>query len=300
MSELIVACGGDFAYLPHTAAMLHSVVEHRGDLDVHAYYLHEPGLPADDGRALARMVDEAGGRLTLVEIADAQIDGLPPIEHSPPALWYRTFLPELVDADRILYLDGDTIAVDDLGPLWATELGDAYLGAVTNVWEPWNAGFPASLGLDEPGQYFNSGVLLLNLAAMRADGISRAVLEYALEHRDSMPFGDQDALNVVLGHRRLALHPRWNCMNALLALPSAVDVFGADALREARERPGVRHFEGPSLNKPWHYMCPFSGRDEYLRHRRATPWADFVPDERTPRNRARRAWRSLKGPRISV
>ncbi len=45
-------------------------------------------------------------------------------EGVPSSLWYRIFLGELMpEVDRVLYLDADTIAVDSLAPLWATELG---------------------------------------------------------------------------------------------------------------------------------------------------------------------------------
>ena len=49
-------------------------------------------------------------------------------------MWYRIYLPELLpDVARVLYLDGDIIAMDTLEPLWATALGDHLVGAVTNV-----------------------------------------------------------------------------------------------------------------------------------------------------------------------
>ena len=39
----------------------------------------------------------------------------------------------------------------------------------------------------------------------------------------------------------------------------AADVFGAEAVREARERPAIRHFEGPGENKPWNRGCDARG-----------------------------------------
>lgn len=282
MSTLHLACGSSPEYLPHAAAMIHSAAAYRGDLALEVHYLHGPALRAGDRDALRGFVEALGGSPVLHEIADDAIAGLPAMEHIPATMWYRTFLPELLPGvDRILYLDADTIVLDSLDPLWSTDLGDCLLGAVTNVWEPWNEGYPTGgLGLAARDDYFNSGVLLMDLAGLRAEACARQVLDWA-RGRDQLPWGDQDALNAVLAGRRLALHPRWNCMNSVLEFPQAADVFGADAVAEARGRPAIRHFEGPLVNKPWHAGCERALRELYLRHRRETPWPE-VDLEGTP------------------
>lgn len=289
MSTLHLACGGSPSYARHTAAMIHSFLEHRGGLDLRVHYLHAPELPRRMRERLRRWVSVQGAELELVAIADRRIAGLVAASaaaHIRPAMWYRTFLPEVLpDVGRVLYVDADVLAVDDVGPLWSTDLGDDVVAAVTNVWEPWNAGYPAKLGLVKP--YFNSGVMLMDLDRLRAEDAMSEVLAFA-RGQDELPWGDQDALNVVLGARRLELAPRWNCMNSVIAFPQAVEVFGAAAVEEARARPGIRHYEGPAFNKPWHLLAPAGERRAYRRHRRATPWPRYVPEGITPRNIRRR------------
>jgi lipopolysaccharide biosynthesis glycosyltransferase len=199
-------------------------------------------------------------------------------------MWYRVFLPDLLPAvDRVLYLDADTLVVDALAPLWETPLDGAYVGAVTNVLEPQYAGHPAELGLPPGRRYFNSGVLLFNLAAMRAGDCTAEILRIARGERLLWP--DQDALNVVLGGSRVELHPRWNVMNSLLLFPQARDVFGAGVLADACRDPGIVHFEGPGLAKPWHYLSKHPARDAYHAHRAQTPWPDVAIEGRTWANR---------------
>jgi lipopolysaccharide biosynthesis glycosyltransferase len=281
MATLNVACAVEGAYDAHSAAMLHSVAMHAGALDLHVHYLHGPGFPARSLRRIDRMVTRLGGAMTAHEIAPARVARLPVVAEFTAAMWYRIFLPELMaEADRVLYLDVDTLAVDDLGPLWATDLSRHHLAAVTNVLMPHHAHRPASLGL-EPGTYFNSGVLLMNLDRMRADDTTQALHDYAAERGAAIEWPDQDTLNVVLGHSRLALHPRWNAMNSL-RFAWAADVFGADVVGEARRAPGIRHFEGPGDNKPWDPRCERDDRELYAAHRRRTPWPG--------RGMAARAW----------
>ena len=292
-----LACASDRNYLPHIAAMLHSALEHRGEQDVHVHYVHGPDLPSADAELLAEMVRAAGAGISLHLVGDDRLAGLPHNENLPPSTWYRAFVAEaLEDVEQALYIDGDAIVVDSLEPLWRTDLGDHYVAAVTNVLEPWNAGYPAAaLGLPGPEAYFNGGILLMNLALMRDEGAADAVIEYG---RNAGPersvFADQCALNAVLSSRRLPLHPRWNCMNSIMLFPHSVDLFGAEAVTEARERPAIRHFEGPSVNKPWHYLCDHGLRELYDSHRRLTPWPKYRREGAGPRNVARRAARSAR------
>jgi lipopolysaccharide biosynthesis glycosyltransferase len=272
--------------------MLHSVVAHAEGLPVHVHYLHGPGYPRRSAEAIERMLDEHGARASFVEIAPERIAGLPVDSLFTGAMWYRVFLPDLLpEVDRVLYLDVDTIAADSLLPLWEMDLSGHYLAAVTNVLMPQHRDRPAALGLTGPEVYFNSGVLLMNLDEMRANGCTVALLEYARRMGSSIEWPDQDALNVVLGRQRLPLHPRWNSMNSL-RFPWSTDVFGAEAVREARARPAIRHFEGPDDNKPWHYMCTQDHAELYFLHRRATPWPRLELVGRTPRNVARRLARA--------
>ena len=113
---------------------------------------------------------------------------------------------------------------------------------------------PGGAGLSGPEEYFNAGVLLLNLDKMRRDGSTDRLLHYARANAGRLVWRDQDALNVVIGANHVRLHPRWNCMNSVIEFPQSIDVFGAVAVAEARGHPAIRHFEGPSLHKPWHYL----------------------------------------------
>jgi lipopolysaccharide biosynthesis glycosyltransferase len=266
VSRVHVACAAEGPYVAHSAALLHSVLE-QGEAQVH--YLHGPGLPRADAERLAALVPG----ISLVCVPDERIADLPDPGGFTRAMWYRLLLPDLLEGvDRVLYLDVDTIVTAPLEPLWRTRLEDAYVAAVTNVFEPWYAHRPAELGLAGPEAYFNSGVLLMNLSAMRRDACVPALRD-AIAGRDLL-WPDQDALNLGLGHRRVPLHPRWNAMNSVMLFDHAAEVFGAEAVDEARRSPAIRHFEGPSINKPWHPRCRRPHRELYRHHRQETPWRE--------------------------
>ena len=276
MRSLDIACAAEGSeYVAHSAAMLHSVLAaNRGDR-VRIHYMHGPDIDRRTRRSLAGMVKREGGEISFLRVSDRRVRGVPTAGFTGKATWYRVFLPELrPKLDRILYLDSDLVVLDSLAPLWDLDLTGHWVAAVTNVFQDDHLDRPAALGLTGPERYFNAGVLLMNLAEMREDGCTEALMSYAVEQAERLSWRDQDALNVVLGSRRLDLHPRWNCMNSVMRFPRAVEVFGATAVAEAREDPAIRHFEGPSVNKPWHPDCEQEGRELYFEHRRHTPWPD--------------------------
>jgi lipopolysaccharide biosynthesis glycosyltransferase len=287
-----VACAAEGSrYIAHSAAMLHSVIAAHPDDDLYIHYLHGPEFPRHSRDRLTRWARDLGASIQFILIPDNRLDGVPTRGFTRKATWYRVFLPELLPGrDRVIYLDADLIVVDHLGPLLEHDGLDQHcLGAVTNVFQHNDAGRPAELGLPSSDVYFNAGVLLMNLEAMRTERSSRELIAYARENADLISFRDQDALNVVLGERRMELHPRWNCMNSFFVFDYAGDVFGHELLEQAKADPAIRHFEGPSVNKPWHYLCERELRELYAEHRAQTPWPRVRREGRTPRNMLRRA-----------
>ncbi|MDX6665146.1 MAG: hypothetical protein QOG68_1352 [Solirubrobacteraceae bacterium] len=273
MAVLDVSCAVQGGYVPHSAAMLHSVYAAGEGHEVRVHYLHGPELRRASRRRLETLADRAGGSIRFWEIADERVAGLRVHGYFTSAMWYRILLPELLaDTERVLYLDVDTLALAPLAPLWDVDLDGMLVGAVTNVFEAWRGTeHTDALGLAQR-DYFNSGVLLLNLDQMRRSDTIAELRRVAAERADALLWPDQDVLNLVLGPRRVVLHPRWNAMNSVLLFDNAADVFGAAQVEEARRDPAIRHFEGPGVNKPWERGSQIPHRDDYRAHRRATPW----------------------------
>lgn len=279
--------------------MISSILEQRGTNEITVHFLHT-GLDRATLERLGEMIERGGGDPNLIEVPAELLEGLPSWDYITATMWLRIFLPELLPGiERVLYLDVDTIALDALDELFATDLGECYVGAVSNVFQLDHIGRLAKLGIDDPRDYFNSGVLLMNLDLMRRDGCAAALRDFAVANGDRLLWPDQDTLNLVLGRRRRALHPRWNAMTSILLWPWSVYVFGVEAVEEARRNPAIRHFEGPSTNKPWHALCDSPYRERYFRYRRMTPWPEVSIEGRTPINvakrTARRGVRRLRG-----
>lgn len=272
LSVMDVALASDDAYLPHAATVVHSLLTSNRPGTVTTHLLHPPELSGEHKSLLCEMVERLGGSLFLYEVGPSEVRGLPSMGRISPVMWYRLLLPKaLSTVERVLYLDCDTLVVDDISDLWELDLEGHTIGAVTNVFPQDLVHRPQELGLTRE-QYFNSGVLLMDLEAWRRLGCANTIARLAREQPDRLVFPDQDALNIVLAKQRFPLAPRWNAQNSIFYFPWAKEVFGPAAVAEARSAPAIVHFEGPAQAKPWHSRSTHPFQQAYLDRRAQTPW----------------------------
>jgi lipopolysaccharide biosynthesis glycosyltransferase len=281
-----IAFAADERYVPHAAAMIHSAASQRGASPLTFHFLHPQDLSPSTRESLCALGKRLGTEVLCHGFTSTDVEGLPAMGRITPVMWLRIFLPRLLPGiSRVLYLDCDTLVMDSLESLWHTDLKGAWLGAVSNVFEAGREGHARRLGLAAPRDYFNSGVLLLDLDAWRREGCAERILALARDPDAGLVWPDQDALNTVFAGHWHSLHPRWNCQNSLFYFKWARDVFGDRVVAEATSRPGILHFEGGALSKPWHYLCKHPWRGEYFRHRAETPWPFVTIEGRTAKNR---------------
>ena len=281
--RVVVALAFDSNYVAPASAVIRSCLLRHDGGELRFEVVHDGSISNDQARLLEGMCLENGSEIHLHRIDDRLLRGLPLTGRFGRSAWARLFLPELVsDVPRILYLDCDVLVLDRLDDLWHVDLGTSVLAAVANVIEPAAREHVARMGVGYPGGFFNSGVLLFDLDHMRREGSTDQLVKFALDHRAELLWPDQDALNVVFSGRWHSLHPRWNAQNNLWSWRDwAIDVFGPRLVDEAVAAPAIRHFEGPSVAKPWHYLCPVPHRDVYLETLARTPWAGEPLEGRT-------------------
>ena len=262
--------------------MIASVAVNGGLDDATVHLMHDGSLSPtalDDVRAMG---DRLAVRVEFLTVPDAALDGLPTAGFTGKGSWYRVFLPRLLpDVDRLLYLDVDLLVLDSVAPLFEVDLAGTYVGAVKNVWEHDQTKRLRALGVHDPTRYFNAGVLAMDLRTMREDCVLEQLIDFGMRRADDLVLPDQDSLNVVLADRWTELDPRWNCMNSIMTLEVSLAYFSPESIAEAQARPAIRHYEGPSSNKPWNFLADRREQARYERYRAETPWPNVEFDDRT-------------------
>ena len=103
------------------------------------------------------------------------------------------------DLDRVVSLDVDTIVCEDISVLWTLDMGGCYFGAVQEY----------STGYRPFGpKYWNAGIVVWNLAAMREDGTDDKLIHAINYEQFRCP--EQDAMNKACAGRIYDLPVRFN------------------------------------------------------------------------------------------
>ncbi|WP_375416584.1 glycosyltransferase family 8 protein [uncultured Hymenobacter sp.] len=188
------------------------------------------------------------------------------------SIYYRLLFAQLLPAGitRFLYLDTDIVVLKSLAPLFATDLGGRPLAAASD-----HIGRRPELGILEPGNYFNSGVLLIDKAAWLQQDVTSHAIAFLKTHSDKLINPDQDALNAVLVDNWARLDGRFNLMYQ--DVPADLTRQGQAAfLRDTV----ILHFT--SQHKPWSMIGQNRLRNLYhsylslVPRQHRTRYADFV------------------------
>lgn len=238
----------DRNYLAPLTAMLKSYAEHHAEVPTDVYVLHS-ALSEEDFRALNQALSGRPVTFHDIRIAEQVFRNTPVLERLPEESFYRLLafccLPAHVG--RCLYLDPDILVMRTLLPLYQTEMGDAYLAAAGHLHSLGDTVNKARLGLADRERYFNSGVMLMNLDAIRKDFTRETVLECLEENIQRLLLGDQDLANLLFGDKILLLDERiYNLDERSFARCKRREGMTLDAVRN---RTAIIHYNGKY--KPW-------------------------------------------------
>lgn len=109
--------------------------------------------------------------------------------------YLRCYFSKVLKEDKILYLDADTLVVDNIEELWNIDMEDNVLVGIHEGGE-WNKHLH-TYGLDDT--YINSGVLVMDLKKLRNERLDDAMV-YLLNN-NAYAFPDQDVINLICRNR---------------------------------------------------------------------------------------------------
>lgn len=263
-NNVAIAVAANDYFIPYCATFLKSVAEHSDSKknydilllsqdvsDINVKHV-EKSLSAWSNISL-RVIDPS----VLIDQYIFYIRG-----HFSKETYYRLVLPELLpNYDKVLYLDSDMIAMDDVAKIYDENIDgyllaacyDADTAGLYNGYEKDKKEYTDKvLKLKEPYQYFQAGVLLLNLEEFRKRYTTKQILDFAVSEKWQLL--DQDILNKLCEGAVKYIDMSWNVMvdfagvriNQIIALaPRWLN----EMYHEARKDPKIIHYAGPQ--KPW-------------------------------------------------
>lgn len=176
--------------------------------------------------------------------------------------YFRLFIPNLYPQyDKALYLDSDIVVLGDIADLYNIEIGDNLIAAAPDDVIQNNKVFQEYaervVGVSKYQNYFNAGILLMNLDEMRRFDFQEKFL-YLLEQIKFTVAQDQDYLNRLCKGRTKIISTVWDRM------PIPDSRIKDDDLK-------IIHYN--LIYKPWHfddilyskYFWDYSKKTEYYK-----------------------------------
>lgn len=302
--HLHVALASDSNYAEFVAVVLVSLFETNTWQDFTTIHLLSNGIDEVTLEKLAQHVPEGKGELKVYDIRslkeDLGVDVPPTIAITSYA---RLFLPNLLsrDVDRVLYLDCDIVVNGSVEEFYCVDFDGKW---VAGVLDTLNTAAPkTAVGMAPDDEYFNAGVLLMNLNAWREHDVTQQCLDFLIAHGGKVTHHDQGIINGVCNHHKLYVLPKYNTTTTYYSHPywylqqHNSPFYSAEEVDDAKSAPSIIHFTEGFLNRPWVKNSLHPMREVYEHYHQLTQWAD-VPSRPDQRSLASRfiAWSFLHLP----
>lgn len=265
-----IAASCDDHYVSHVAALFRSIIANASSSSRFCFHLISTHIAPHHLTLLSDMIEGLNAKLNIIAADDSKFAHMPTLRYGLAA-YQRIALADYLDdnIERVIYLDSDVIVVDDITPLWQIDMNGAPVAAVENLSPKacQDFGFARQ-------QYFNSGVLLVDLAQWRARDMLGEASAFIQANQHRLRFIDQCTLNGLFSNQWLRLPLRWN---------QQADIYGVykkyaqgcgyslQEMAEAIKQPVVVHFIGKQ--KPWRADCFHPFQADYYYYLNQTPFA---------------------------
>lgn len=234
---------------------------------------------SEDNQARFRRVAEMGAAAHIHLLDAAQFAPFASFlghSHYSLSIFTRLVIPDMLAgvAERVLYLDADILCLGGLGELFDIDF-DGKLAVVVPDAPITTRRRVAALGLAHK-EYFNAGVMLINVAPWLAAGATAQAIDTLVNSTLDLRFNDQDALNIVLNGRARYVDQRYNTLYDLIH-DLQLKRTALRALNGAR----LVHFAGSV--KPWAAWSGHAAATLFAAYLAQSPWGD-LPLDAAPKN----------------
>ena len=286
--EVVLVSNFNNNYVPAFTVFLASLLQHISENYNYNYIILTDDITEENKQVVQNMI--AGKKNIIVQYYSPQkhLDNINLFVGNSVYsrdMYYRTIVPyALKNCKKALVLDVDMICLDDPAKLYFVDVSNYYAGAVKDVvYQGWLNGFihdtkkyaENELGLVEPFNYCNTGVILMNLEEIRHDFSEEYIRGFINNH--AFRVYEQDTINVLYQEKIKFLEPRWNLFTYTNSgIKESIEIAthaDAQAYYRARKNPGFIHFAAHP--KPW--TDPHSDLADYFwEYARKSPYYERI------------------------
>ena len=205
-------------YSQHAGVVMTSIFENTQS-PVCVYILHDETLTQDNRQKFLRTAEKYNQEINLIDVTEYAKQINPNIFAEIKTFitfgsLYRLFIPQIINLDKIIYLDCDVNVNLDIKELWDVNVKNYYAAAVLDkngvdvffkgkksyyIWF-----LKCKINNCDIKDYFCAGVMLMNLNNIRNSGnLFENSMKWLKRHKHTADYGDQDILNSLFyGHMK--------------------------------------------------------------------------------------------------
>ena len=208
----------DRNYIPYLTVAIKSMVNKINNISQYRVYILTNDVTENDITEI-RSLERDNFKIEIVDV-NPKIESIKNKvalrDYYSVSIYFRLFIPTLFPQyDKAIYLDSDILLNADIAKLYKEEIGNNYVGAILDETVYTNKDFiyyvNEALDVSEK-QYFNSGVLIMNLKKFRDNDIENDFYKWVNSYDFGTVAPDQDYLNCISKNKVKYLELGWNKM----------------------------------------------------------------------------------------
>lgn len=259
----LVLASSDY-YVPYLATMIKSIIDNASESNNYDINVLESAISKDNKRLVKSMIEDKKNISIRFYNVNRKMDGinLKAGGHISVETYFRLLIPEIfINYSKVLFLDSDMTVHTDIAELFNENIkgytvAAAYDQCIAAFYNGSDKSFlpycKNILKLEDHHDYFQAGVMLLNLDRFRERYTREEVFEIATSRQ--FTYVDQDIMNSLCRGEVKHLDLSWNVFPNM---GSYTHKFMPNYLRKeyenARDNIKICHHTGPV--KPWTNPC---------------------------------------------
>jgi len=265
MENIHVALAFDDNYLEHSIVLMTSILANKNDNEKIFFHIIDGGLNDRSKEILWNMKNCV---INFYTVDKSVFEHYKKSDYYPISMLYTMILPDVINVDKLIYLDSDMVVNSSLTELWQINLEDNFVAAIEDAN---GKKYAKRFGLKIDSKFFNSGVMLINCKKWLENDIPHRAAKISME-KTGTTFGfDQTVLNQLFEDKVKFLDLKWNLQYCPINVwPTYENI---DEYKKAILNPNIIHYVGDY--KPWKQGlgCFNPKQENYFRYHKLTCFA---------------------------
>lgn len=285
--NLVVLYSTDENYARHAATSIYTLLENNTSFKKIKIYIISNNLLQETKNKFLHIANEYNREVGFINLEDL-VEGFEKNNNYPISSYARLLIEDIIEEDKILYIDCDTIILDSVKSMWQIDLQENLVAGVQDTLPSY---LLTAININENCRYINAGILLINLKKWREENFKQQVYDFLKIKKGNVVHHDQGIINHICNGKIKILEPKYNVMPEIIMynekqikkLYRLQNYYSDKELQDAKENPVIIHFISKFYNRPWNKKCTHPYKDLYLAALSKTGFSTKLENKELPK-----------------